>query len=110
MALERKRKYGKMAKDLEFATRALNDSANQRTAAKMWEKRVAARAVKGAGMTTALLTLAACGGSSDPAVEEAARVTLNSANQGSKIEITGTKVGAIIDVKDIAGDVTAAWK
>jgi hypothetical protein len=94
-----------MAKDLEFATRALNDSANQRTAAKLWEKRIAARAVKGAGMTTALLTLAACGGSSDPAVEEAALYTLNSVNQANPIQIAGTTIGAIIDVKDIAGDV-----
>ncbi|MCL7465515.1 hypothetical protein, partial [Phaeovulum sp. NW3] len=104
-----------MAKDLEFAATAANAGAQDKIAKdarvrdvlKLWEMKNAKRAAKGAGLTSVVLTLAACGGGSSPAEQEevqAVVASLTEQNATVGITVSGNSAGAVINVADIIGD------
>ena len=104
-----------MAKDFEFGSK---EAVSNALAPKPLERRSegvrtlltrknSAVVANGIGLSTTLLTLAACGSSSDPVVPPVVVATvaqLNPGNMLSPIVIQGTSVGAVINVADIAGD------
>ena len=97
-----------MAKDLNLTAgdiAAFEFSSNQKAARieagfKLWEKKSAKRAAKGAALSTTLFTLAACGGSSGPAITDSANLSDNV----NSARVQGTQSGATIEISDITTD------